>query len=248
MCKITKIFFILLVATNFTSCEIKKKYYYREGIKEEVIEAQSDSAAYLEAFKRFLISKKVYDDMKKAYGNTYLTTPISFQVLNEKHEDITHKLSFINKDSLEINLKKTIEGLPNNIEESIIKEREEKNGIGAKYDTGGLYLAPVKVINAKFVDKEYSNYKDISLKYKNVSDKAITAIRFKWYGENAFNEPADMGGLREGWGGGFTDDLLKPGASEYGEWSILSRDGQKVLIAYPYEVVFKDGTKWALSQ
>ena len=149
---------------------------------------------------------------------------------------------------LEKNITKSINDLPNSIEESANKIREERHGVGAKYDTGGLYLAPVKVFSAKFVTKEYSNYKDISLRYKNVSKKNVTAIRFKWYGENAFNEPADMGGIIQGWGNGFTDDLLKPGANDYGEWSILSKDGKKVLIAYPYEVAFADGTKWILSQ
>lgn len=103
-------------------------------------------------------------------------------------------------------------------------------------------------IRAKFITKEYSNYKDIASRYKNVSNKIITAIRFKWYGENAFNEPVDMGALNEGWGSGFTDDALRPGVSDYSQWSVLSRDGKKVLIAYPYEVAFKDGTKWELSQ
>jgi hypothetical protein len=103
-------------------------------------------------------------------------------------------------------------------------------------------------LSARFVTKEYSNYKDIALRYRNVSNKVVTAVRFKWYGENAFNESADMGTLREGWGAGFTDDAIRPGASDYGKWSILSRDGKKVLIAYPYEVVFKDGTKWELGK
>jgi hypothetical protein len=86
------------------------------------------------------------------------------------------------------------------------------------------------------------------LRFKNVSGKTVTGIRFKWYGENAFNEPADMGGLQEGWGSGFTHNPLRPGGTDYGQWSILSRDGKKVLIAYPYEVVFKDGTKWELKE
>ena len=229
------------------SCQMKKKYYYHEGSKEVPIEAYSDSAAYLEAYQKFVISKKVYKDIKKTYGESLLSDPISFELLNDKHEDITYRISFSNKDSLEKNIDKSIENLPNSIEESVNKIREEKHGVGAKYDTGGLYLAPIKVLNAKFITKEYSNYKDISLRYKNISNKVVTAIRFKWYGENAFNEPADMGGLNAGWGGGFTDDVLRPGSSELGEWSILSKDGKKVLIAYPYEVVFKDGTKWILA-
>lgn len=250
MTKQTLLLFTVSLATLFlTSCQMKKKYYYREGSKEEkLIEAYSDSAAYLEAYKNFEISKKVYNDMKKSMGGTYLTEPISFELLNDKHEDITYKVMFVNKDSLENSIVKSINELPNSIEQSVTKIREEKNGVGAKYDTGGLYLAPIKVLSAKFVTREYSNYKDIALRYKNVSGKVVTAIRFKWYGENAFNEPADMGGLREGWGGGFSDDALRPGATDYGQWSILSRDGKKVLIAYPYEVVFKDGTKWELQQ
>jgi hypothetical protein len=232
-----------------TSCESNKKYYYREGSKaEKLIEAPSDSAAYLEAFKNFVISKKVYNDMKKSFGSSYLSEPLSFDLLNDKHEEITYKVFFASKDSFENGISKMINDLPNNIENSVAKVREEKSGVGANYDTVGLYLAPVKVSSAKFVTKEYSNYKDIALRYKNVSEKVVTAIRFKSYGENAFNEPADMGGLKEGWGGGFTDDALRPGASDYGRWSILSRDGKKILIAYPYEVVFKDGTKWALQQ
>lgn len=231
------------------SCTNKNKYYYVEGNKKEkIIKAYSDSAAYLEAYKEFEISKKVFNDMEKSFGGSSLSAPpIRFNLLNSKHEDITYKVSFYNKNILEDSISKMINKLPNNIEESLKKVREEKNGIGAKYDTAGLYLAPVKVLIAKFVSKEYSNYKDIALKYKNVSSKKISAIRFKWYGENSFNEPADMGGLRDGWGGGFTDDGLRPGSTSYGEWSIFSKDGKKVLIAYPYEVAFDDGTKWELN-
>jgi hypothetical protein len=241
-----RIFTLLISFLTLTGCT-NKTYYYKEGSKEEkVITASSDSMAYLKAYEYFVISKKTYADMKKSLGDVYINEPISFDLLDDKHNNITYKISFDNKDSAENRISKSINELPNHIEESVTRVREEKNGIGAKYDTGGLYLSPIKVVSAKFVTKEYSNYKDISLRFKNVSSKVVTAIRFKWYGENAFNEPADMGGLREGWGGGFTDDAIRPGASDYGEWSILSKDGKKILIAYPYEVVYKDGTKWEL--
>jgi hypothetical protein len=115
---------------------MKKKYYYREGGKEEkLIEASSDSAAYLEAYKYFEISKKVHSDMKKSMGSTYLSAPITFELLNDKHEDITYKVSLANKDSLENSISKTINDLPNSIEQSVSKIREEKHGTGAKYDT-----------------------------------------------------------------------------------------------------------------
>ena len=56
-----------------------------------------------------------------------------------------------------------------------------------------------------------------------------------------------MGGYN-GWGGGFTDDKLRSGATKYSKWDILSGDEKKILIAYPYEVVFEDGTKWLLEK
>jgi hypothetical protein len=250
MTKKTSLISICFIMTLILiGCQTKRKYYYVEDNKDEkLIEAYSDSEAYLEAYKDFVISKKVYNDMQTTLGNTDLSAPISFRLLSDKHEDITYKIFFTNRDSLENGIEKSINKLPNNIEQSVAKVREEKNGVGAKYDTGGLYLAPVKVTSAKFVTQDYSSYKNVSLRYKNVSDKVVTAVRFKWYGENAFGEPADMGGLQQGWGGGFTDDALRPGATDYGEWDILSRDGKKILIAYPYEVVYKDGTKWELQQ
>lgn len=116
-------------------------------------------------------------------------------------------------------------------------------------DTAGLSKAPVKVIKAVLFKVEYSSYRDIRVTYKNVSKKAVIAIKFRWKGTNAFGDPADMGtSLQEGYGGGFTDDSLRPGRTEVSEWSILSRDGKKVELAWPYEVVFADGTKWELGK
>ncbi|MDB5280689.1 MAG: hypothetical protein JWR61_5644 [Ferruginibacter sp.] len=116
----------------------------------------------------------------------------------------------------------------------------------ALFDTLGLSQAPVKVLSSRLVKQEYSNYKDISLTYKNVSDKKIQAIRFRWYGINAFGEPADMGssGLLAGFGSGFHDEQIRPGKTQTSEWSIMSRDGKKIVLAWPYEVAFTDGSKW----
>jgi len=126
--------------------------------------------------------------------------------------------------------------------QSIIKD--------ALFDTAGLSTSPVKVVNTRLVKREYSNYKDISITYKNVSGKDISAIRFKWYGLNAFDEPADMGigsVIDKGFGSGFTDDELRSGKTSSGEWEILSQDAKKVVLAWPYEVVFTDGSKWKTS-
>lgn len=118
----------------------------------------------------------------------------------------------------------------------------------ALFDTVGLYKSPVKVIYAKLVKKEYSNYKDIELQYKNVSDKSIDGIKFTWYGLNVFGDPADMGtGIVKGFGSGFADEHLSANHKTTSQWSILSSDGKKVVLAWPTEVVFSDGTKWNIN-
>jgi hypothetical protein len=117
----------------------------------------------------------------------------------------------------------------------------------ALIDTAGLYKAPVKVLSARIVRQEYSTYRNVYLKYKNISGKTISAIKFNWYGVNAFNEPADLGNpVAAGFGAGFTDDLLKPGRSEGSTWDVLSRDAKKIQLAWPIEVSFSDGTSWKL--
>jgi hypothetical protein len=243
--------YLFLAAIIFLSCNelalIKKTYSYSEdGKSAEVINAYTDSAAYLEAYQKFIITKKVYQNMKST-GGVVSREPQSFMLTDSKGNVISESIFSSNIDSLKKDIYKRIFDMPNLVEATLTQIREEKHGEGAKYDTGGLYLAPVKVLSAKFVSKEYSSYKDIALRYKNVSQKVITAIRFKWYGKNAFDEPADVGGYN-GWGGGFRDEPLSPGATDYSEWSISSRDGKKILIAYPYEVVFEDGTKWLLEK
>ena len=114
-------------------------------------------------------------------------------------------------------------------------------------DTAGLYLAPVKILKAKFVEQEYSSYKNVWLSYKNVSSKKIEAIRFRWYATNAFDEPAEVGGMIDGLGGGFADEVLKPNSTSSGEFDVLSKDGKNIILAWPYEVAFSDGTKWKIN-
>lgn len=132
-----------------------------------------------------------------------------------------------------------------NLSDSIIKSSIKNLYL----DSTGMKNSPIVVLAAKLFKEEYSTYKSIRLTYKNVSEKSIDAIRFEWYGENSFGEPADMGNpLNRGLGNGFTDEKLKPNSKTTSEWSILSRDGKKVLMARAYEVVFNDGTKWKLKK
>lgn len=114
-------------------------------------------------------------------------------------------------------------------------------------DTTGISKSPILILKSQIVEIDYSNKKNIRLIYKNVSNKKITAIRFEWYGENAFNEPAEMGSYTSpGEGGGFTEQLLAPGKTNDSEWDIYSKDAKKVITARAYEVAFSDGTSWKL--
>lgn len=95
------LFFIAAIIL-LTSCE--KKYRYIETVREQsilggssikekdekIISAPSDSAAYLEAYRDFCISQKVYSDMRKKGMAEYLDIPIGFKLYNDKGEDITN--------------------------------------------------------------------------------------------------------------------------------------------------------------
>ena len=129
-----------------------------------------------------------------------------------------------------------------------VKKMTDSIMAAALFDTIGLYKSPVKMLSAKVVRKEYSSFRSVYLRYKNVSNKTISGVKFRWYGTNAFNEPADMGtSLTSGFGGGFTDETLKPGRADDGTWDVLSRDAKKIKLAWPIEVSFEDGTNWKLN-
>lgn len=116
-------------------------------------------------------------------------------------------------------------------------------------DTTGLYKSPIKVLSFKLVKKEYSNYRDVFVSYKNVSDKRITGIKFRWKGINAFGEPADMGNaVIKGLGAGFTDTEINPNKTDTATWDVLSADAKKLIIVFPFEIAFEDGSKWKLSK
>jgi len=134
------------------------------------------------------------------------------------------------------------------IKESLLAKSQERVRDDAKItDTLGMYKSPVKIVKAIMVASESGKYRNVRLQYKNVSNLKVTAIKFMWKGETAFLEPADMGNtFLEGYGGGFTDDALKPNETTSGTWSILS-DNAKTIEAWVTEVVFEDKTKWKLN-
>jgi hypothetical protein len=138
-----------------------------------------------------------------------------------------------------------IEHMARKITDSIVKDSQFK----ANFDTVGLYNSPVKILKARLYNEEYSSFRDISLTFKNVSGKKIEGIRFKWYGLNVFGDPADMGtSFYEGFGTGFTDEVLYPNQTTTSSWDINSGNAKKIVLAWPYEVVFSDGKKWEIGK
>jgi hypothetical protein len=124
-------------------------------------------------------------------------------------------------------------------------EYDEKLKNAINWDTVGVYKSGLIIKKARFVSEEYSNYKSVQLSYTNKTGKKIKAIKFKWYGINSFNEPADCGNYSEiGFGGGFDDDGLGINKSTTSTWDVLSNDGDKIVKAWAYQISFEDGTNW----
>lgn len=131
--------------------------------------------------------------------------------------------------------------------DEVVKDRMQDLQKKTLFDTAGLYKAPIKVLKARPVDKEYSNYRDVYISFKNVSSKTVEGVKFRFYGENAFREPADLGNPTiPGFGSGFTDETLRPGKTSSGTWEVFSKDAKKIILAWPTEVSFSDGTSWKL--
>lgn len=129
--------------------------------------------------------------------------------------------------------------------EARVKEEVDKFYINLKWDTVGVKNSGLEIKKAVFFNEEYSDYKSIKLTYKNNSGKKIKAIKFTWYGVNAFDEPAECGSLSEkGFGHGIDDDGLNNGQTTSSIWSVLSNDGDRIIRAWPTEVVYTDGSRW----
>lgn len=116
-------------------------------------------------------------------------------------------------------------------------------------DTYNKKETPVKIISAKLLKTQYSDHKDIKLRYKNISKKNIKAIRFEWYCENAFEKPANgKNFFVTGKSEGYTDNSLKIQESRSQTWEDFSTDANTIISARAYLVVFSDGTKWNLKK
>lgn len=126
------IFIFTIIVIGLASCDNKSVYRYievsnhidimgqisqKEG-ETKYIEAESDSAAYLEAYQKFIISKKVDKDLDEAssalgYTEGCSSHTIDFKLYDKQNIDIAKTTFFANKDSLEKDIEQKIYSQPN---------------------------------------------------------------------------------------------------------------------------------------
>lgn len=124
--------------------------------------------------------------------------------------------------------------------DSKIKDRLKELAL----DTVGMANSPIQIVQSEIKENYLTQNKDIILLIKNVSGKKVLACRVKWYAENAFGEPVDMGNGNEGLGAGQTETALDPGEQKQLSWPLENPAARHVIAAWAYEVVFSDGRKW----
>ena len=88
------------------------------------IKAPSDSIAYLEAYNKFAISTKVYNDMKEAGMADFLNIPVSFKLYTSKGKDITN-ITFTTKNSKSLEIDNFILSTKNHIKEHVDEMNEK---------------------------------------------------------------------------------------------------------------------------
>jgi hypothetical protein len=188
--------FLLLFAIIFTgSCNSEKTYKYVELVKEENnsgmtetkeknqkdIIAESDSSAYLEAYRTFCTSVKSYKDKLDFMGRAN-SVPLKFRLLDEKGTDIAGSVNFDNKQAKEREIEYSIFS-----KEFSIKEYMENGGIDnrAKIEELNQYIAsskkdefdPDQVIWHR--PKSASKYADEVYCYFSSAKGAPGALRFR---------------------------------------------------------------------
>lgn len=96
--------------------------------KKEVINSKNDTLAYMEAYKIYCRSCKVYDDMS-AEIDFPIDRPVEFHLYNNKGVDISSFISFVTKDEFQVSCREQIYSLPNSIkkakENNEVKKKEE---------------------------------------------------------------------------------------------------------------------------
>lgn len=113
-------------------------------------------------------------------------------------------------------------------------------------DTTGQGSSPIRIVSSGIGLNGKPGSRRIAVRFKNVSDKNISALRFEWYAEDFHGNPADMGDYL-GQGSGTTEESLKSGDYSEAEWEISSVNADSLISIRAYQVFFDDDTSWELS-
>ncbi|OUL61519.1 hypothetical protein B8T70_15025 [Flavobacterium sp. AJR] len=106
---------------------------------------------------------------------------------------------------------------------------------------------PVKILSAKLLKNEYSNFRDIHLVFKNISKKDVQAVKIQWFSVNSLEEPSNLRYFFvRGESCGLSVKLLKRSMVSKVTFEEFSSDANRVIKARAYEVIFSDGTVWSL--
>lgn len=89
------------------------------------ISASSDSVAYLEAYEKFCIAVKVYNDMVKEGIGEHQAAPIRFALYDENGKDIAPIVSFATKKQKEKEIQESVLGLDTGISSTSVSETKK---------------------------------------------------------------------------------------------------------------------------
>ncbi len=95
---------------------------------------------------------------------------------------------------------------------------------------------PVKVTKHSIADDRFGIAKELSLIYKNTSEKVIDGVKLHYFCTNNFDEPVGHGKL-------IAQDKIKPGEGDKGVWKIHEDNCTKVKVTVT-DVHYVDGEKW----
>jgi len=132
--KLILLFFILLVLScqkRYEYIELRtKKSFFGESERvvknSETIRAKNDSIAYMEAYLKFCINEKMFEDIEEVFDNPGIAKPISFKLIDKQGNDIALFINFDKIDSLKTALRSSVFKMENISKRIADKNRESE--------------------------------------------------------------------------------------------------------------------------
>lgn len=117
-----------------------------------------------------------------------------------------------------------------------------------QFDTANIKTSPIQVVKAYYGSRTKYDDERVIIEYKNVTNKTIEAIKFRWYMKDAFGEVLFLtNDILLDFGSGRTDNKVGSGATQEFTWKGLISGTPKHIKAWAYEVAFSDRTIWKIT-